>query len=85
MRKKERERFVKTAKQLLLDLGAKQDDTAWYYFTLHTKVRPLHLHVTPNTTGGLGIDDVIRVQRPALHLHVTPNTTGGPGTVFGAM
>jgi hypothetical protein len=51
MRKKERERFVKKATQLLLDLGAEQvgDD-----FTLQTKAGKLALHVTENMTDGPG-------------------------------
>ena len=54
MRKKDRERFVKMATQLLLDLGAKQDGGMGYPFTLETKVGLLRLHVTENTTSGPG-------------------------------
>ncbi len=54
MKKKDRERFVKKATQLLLDLGATQDGNAAYLFTLQTKAGRLRLHVTENTTTGPG-------------------------------
>ena len=54
MRKKERQRFVKQAVQLLLSLGAKQDGSEAYRFTLQTKAGCLHLHPDENRTGGPG-------------------------------
>ena len=54
MRKKERERFVKNATQLLLDLGAEQDGGEMYRFSLQTKAGTLRLHVTENRTDGPG-------------------------------
>ena len=52
MRKKDRERFVKQATQLLLDLGATEEEG--YSFTLQTKAGLLRLHVTENKTSGPG-------------------------------
>jgi hypothetical protein len=54
MRKQERERFVKLATQLLLDLGAQQSDWIGYEFAIRTKVGLLHLLVKENTTQGPG-------------------------------
>lgn len=54
MRKQERERFVKLATQLLLDLGAEQSERCGYEFTIRTKVGLLNLLVTENTTTGPG-------------------------------
>ena len=54
MRKKERQRFVKQAVQLLLTLGAKQDGSETYRFTLQTKAGVLHLHPDESQTTGLG-------------------------------
>ena len=55
MRKKDRERFVKEATQLLIDLGATQDETGGFIrFTLQTKAGLLWLLVTENTTKGPG-------------------------------
>ncbi len=50
MRKQERERFVKLATQLLLDLGARQSDRLGYEFAIQTKVGLLHLLIKENTT-----------------------------------
>jgi len=54
MRKQDRERFVKQATQLLLDLGATAEVGKSYPFTLNTKTGLLRLHVTENTTSGPG-------------------------------
>ena len=54
MRKKERQRFVKQAVQLLLSLGAKQDGGETYRFTLQTKAGRLRLHPDEHDTIGLG-------------------------------
>jgi hypothetical protein len=54
MRKKERERFVRMATQLLLDMGAKQDGGEVYPLTLETKAGRLFLSVTENATDGPG-------------------------------
>ena len=54
MKKKDRERFVNQATQLLLDLGAKEEQNLTYDFTLQTKVGPLWLQITENTTKGPG-------------------------------
>ena len=54
MKKKDRERFVKQATQLLMDLGATQEEGGAYSFALQTKAGRLRLHVTENTTKGPG-------------------------------
>lgn len=54
MRKKDRERFVKEATQLLLSLGAKEEEGSGYPLTLQTKAGLLRLQVTENTTSGPG-------------------------------
>jgi hypothetical protein len=54
MRKSERQRFVKKATQLLLDLGAKQDGGEVYPFTLQTKAGRLLLHPDADQLDGLG-------------------------------
>ena len=54
MQKKERQRFVKQAVQLLLSLGAKQDGSETYRFTLQTKAGVLRLHPDENRTSGPG-------------------------------
>jgi hypothetical protein len=54
MRKKERQRFVRKAIELLLCIGAKQDDSGAYRYTLQTKAGDLHLIPEENTTIGLG-------------------------------
>ena len=46
MRKQERERFVKSAKKLLLDLGAEQSKRLAYEFAMQTKAGILRLLVT---------------------------------------
>ncbi len=54
MRKKERERFAKSVKELLLSLGAKQDEGRLYPFTLETKAGGLSLSISDNATDGPG-------------------------------
>jgi len=54
MRKIERQRFVKQAVQLLLGLGAKQEDGEAYRFTIQTKAGVLRLHPDENHTSGPG-------------------------------
>lgn len=54
MAKKQRQQFLKKVTQLLLSLGAKQDGSEAYRFTLQTKVGCLHLHPDENQTTGLG-------------------------------
>jgi hypothetical protein len=54
MRQQERERFVKSATQLLLDLGAQQSEYLAYDLAIQTKVGLLHLLVTENNTTGPG-------------------------------
>jgi hypothetical protein len=54
MKKKDRERFVKQATQLLLSLGAAHEEDGAYSFTLETKAGLLRLQVTENTTSGPG-------------------------------
>ena len=54
MRKSERQRFVRKVTELLLSLGAKQDDGETYRFTLQTKAGVLHLHPDESQTTGLG-------------------------------
>lgn len=51
MRKKERERFVTKVNELLLNLGAEQQEDR---FVLQTRAGGLTLHPTENTTEGLG-------------------------------
>jgi hypothetical protein len=54
MRKKERQRFIRKVTELLLSLGAKQDGSEAYRFTLQTKAGYLRLHPDENRTGGPG-------------------------------
>jgi len=54
MKKKDREQFVKQATQLLLDLGATQEEGGAYSFSLQTKAGRLRIQVTENTTKGPG-------------------------------
>ena len=54
MRKTERQRFVRKVTELLLSLGAKQDGSEAYRFTLQTKAGCLRLHPDENRTTGPG-------------------------------
>jgi hypothetical protein len=54
MTKKERQRFVQKAVELLLSLGAKENEGNLYRFTMQTKAGSLHLTPEANTTVGLG-------------------------------
>lgn len=54
MRKKERQRFVQKAVELLLNLGAKQNEGELYRFILQTKASILHLTPEENQSIGLG-------------------------------
>ena len=54
IRQQERERFVKSAKKLLLDLGAEQSERLAYEFAVQTKAGILRILVTENTTTGPG-------------------------------
>jgi hypothetical protein len=54
MRKKDRQQFIAKVTALLLSLGAKQDGSEVYRFTLQTKVGHLRLHPDANQTTGLG-------------------------------
>jgi hypothetical protein len=54
MRKTERQRFIRTVTELLLSLGAKQDDGEAYRFTIQTKAGVLRLHPDENHTSGPG-------------------------------
>lgn len=51
MRKKDRQRFVKQVREMLLEMGAEQKDE---YLVLQTKAGALTLHPTENLTEGLG-------------------------------
>jgi hypothetical protein len=54
MTKTQRQQFLKKVTQLLLSLGAKQDGSEAYRFTLQTKAGLLRLHPDENQTIGLG-------------------------------
>jgi hypothetical protein len=54
MTKKERQRFVRKAVELLISLSAKETVNGLYRFTMQTKAGSLHLTPEENTTIGLG-------------------------------
>ena len=54
MTKKERQRFVRKVSELLLSLGAKQEGSEAYRFTMQTRAGLLRLHPDEGDTIGLG-------------------------------
>ena len=86
MRKKERERFVKKAKELLLSLGAKQDGGEVYPFTFHTKAGRLSLSVTENATDGPGtvFTCFMTIPRPHGNSWIATRTAGNGTTTSSA-